>query len=57
MLSHSSPGGGNIHNKPAADRIMIHEAPEASFNLLKQEYDNTVPSVHFENRSMGGRYL
>ncbi len=54
MLSHSSPGGGNIHNKPAADRIVIHEAPEASFNLLKQEYDNTVPSVHFENRSLGG---
>jgi len=54
MLSHSSLGGGNIHNKPAADRIVIHEAPEASFNLLKQEYDNTVPSVHFENRSLGG---
>ncbi|MCB0769913.1 MAG: PKD domain-containing protein [Flavobacteriales bacterium] len=55
MLSHSSPGGGTIHNKPAADRIIIHEAPEAAFNMLKQEYDNTVPSVHFENRSMGGR--
>jgi len=55
MLSHSSPGGGNIHNKPAADQIIIHEAPEASFNLLKQEYDNTVPSVHFENRSLGGQ--
>lgn len=55
MLSHSSPGGGTIHNKPAADRIIIHEAPEAAFNLLKQEYDNTVPSVHFENRSMRGR--
>ena len=54
MLSHSSPGGGSIHNKPAADRIVIHEAPEASFNLLKQEYDNTVPSVHFENRSLRG---
>lgn len=55
MLSHSSRGGGNIHNKPSADRIIIHEAPEASFNALKQEYDNTVPSVHFENRSLGGR--
>lgn len=55
MLSHSSHGGGNILNQPAADRIVIHEAPEASFNLLKQEYDNTVPSVHFENRSLGGR--
>lgn len=54
MLSHSSPGGGTIQNKPATDRIVIHEAPEASFNLLKQEYDNTVPSVHFENRSLGG---
>lgn len=55
MLSHSSSGGGNIHNKPAADRIIIHEAPEASFNVLKQEYENTVPSVHFENRSLGGK--
>ena len=55
MLSHSSLGGGNISNKPAADRIIIHEAPEASFNVLKQEYENTVPSVHFENRSLGGR--
>ncbi len=55
MLSHSSRGGGNIHNKPAGDRIIIFEAPEASFNALKQEYDNTVPSVHFENRSLGGK--
>jgi gliding motility-associated-like protein len=53
MLSHSSMGGGNISNKPASDRIVIHEVPEASFNYLKQEFDNTVPSVHFENRSMG----
>lgn len=55
MLSHSIPGGGSMHNKPAADKILIHEAPEATFNLLKQEYDNTVPSVHFENRSVRGQ--
>lgn len=55
MLSHSSMGGGNISNKPASDRIVIHEVPEASFNFMKREYDNTVPSVHFENRSMGGQ--
>ncbi|MGV3637831.1 MAG: PKD domain-containing protein [Flavobacteriales bacterium] len=55
MLSHSTSGGGNIRNKAVADRIIIHEAPEASFNVLKQEYDNTVPSVHFENRSLGGQ--
>lgn len=54
MLSHSTSGGGSIRNKAVADRIIIHEAPEASFNVLKQEYDNTVPSVHFENRSLGG---
>lgn len=53
MLSHSSIGGGTIQNKPAADRIVIHEIPEASFKFLKQEYDHTVPSVHFENRSQG----
>jgi gliding motility-associated-like protein len=55
MLSHSSLGGGNIHNKPVSDRIIIHDSPEASFNLLKREFDNTVPSVHFENRSIGGK--
>ncbi|HMC97223.1 MAG TPA: PKD domain-containing protein [Flavobacteriales bacterium] len=55
MLSHSSVAGGNIHNKPVSDLIVIHEAPEASFNFMKQEYENTVPSVHFENRSLGGR--
>jgi hypothetical protein len=53
----SSMGGG-MKNKPAADRIVIYEAPDAAFNYLKQEYDNTVPSVHFENRSIGGnKYL
>jgi len=55
MLSHSSMDGGSIQNKPAMDRIVIHEAPEASFNTLKQEYENTVPSIHFENRSLGGK--
>ncbi|MBK8582445.1 MAG: PKD domain-containing protein [Flavobacteriales bacterium] len=55
MLSHSSVGGGTIHNKPVSDVIVIHETPDAAFNFLKQEYDNTIPSVHFENRSMGGR--
>ncbi len=55
MLSHSSLGGGNIRNKPAADRIVIHEAPEAAFSYVRQEYENTVPSVHFENRSIGGK--
>ncbi|MDQ3100213.1 MAG: PKD domain-containing protein, partial [Bacteroidota bacterium] len=54
MLSHSSLGGGNIHNKPASDRIIIHEAPEAAFHFRKDEEDNTVPSVRFENRSIGG---
>ena len=53
MLSHSSIGGSTVQNKPAADRIVIHEIPEASFKFLKQEYDNTVPSVHFENLSHG----
>ncbi len=55
MLSHSTSDGGGIRNKAVADRIVIHEAPEASFNVLKQEYENTIPSVHFENRSLGGR--
>ena len=55
MLSHSSVGGGTIHNKPVSDVIVIHEIPEASFNMLKQEYENTIPSVHFENRSIGSQ--
>jgi PKD repeat protein len=58
MLSHSSMGGGSIRSKPAADRIVIHEAPEAAFNYVPRTFENTVPSVHFENRSMGGsKYL
>ena len=55
MLSHSSVGGGTIHNKPVSDVIVIHEIPEASFNMLKQEYENSIPSVHFENRSIGSQ--
>lgn len=55
MLSHSGSEGGSIRSEGVADRIIIHEAPEAAFTILKQEYDNTVPSVHFENRSLGGR--
>jgi gliding motility-associated-like protein len=53
MLSHSSVGGSSVKNKPVADRIVIHETPKATFSFLKQEYENSVPSVHFENRSQG----
>lgn len=54
MLSVSNTAGGNIRNKPASDLIVIHEAPQASFSALKQEYEGHIPSVHFENRSQGG---
>lgn len=54
MLSVSNSGGGNIRNKPSSDLIVIHEAPEAKFNTLKQEFEGHIPSVHFENRSEGG---
>lgn len=55
MLSMSAAGVGTIHNKPSSDMIVIHEAPHAAFNALKQEYDGHIPSVHFENRAMGGK--
>lgn len=55
MLSHSAVGGGNIMNRPVSDRIVIHEAPEATFTPLKRAFPNSVPSVHFENRSVGGK--
>lgn len=55
MLSHSSVGGGSFNNKPASDLIIIHEAPEAKFTPLKREFDNSIPSWHFENRSIGGQ--
>ena len=54
MLSHSLQGGGNIHSKPSSDLIVVHEAPEAVFSAQKQEYNGQIPSVHFENRSLGG---
>lgn len=55
MLSHSSMSGGKFANKPVADRIVIHEVPDASFQFIKREYENSIPSVHFENRSVGGK--
>ncbi|MCB0790598.1 MAG: PKD domain-containing protein [Flavobacteriales bacterium] len=54
MLSLSNSGGGNIRNKPSSDLIVIHEAPAAKFNALKQDFAGHIPSVHFENRSEGG---
>lgn len=55
MLSHSAIGGGSIMNRPVSDPIVIYESPEAGFSQLKREFPNTVPSVHFENRSIGGK--
>lgn len=52
MLSMSAAGVGTIHNKPSSDHIIIHDVPKAAFNVLKQEYDGHLPSVHFENRSL-----
>ncbi len=55
MLSHSSIHGGNFSNRPASDRIVIHEAPEAAFHHIPREYPGMVPSVHFENHSLHGK--
>ena len=55
MLSMSAAGVGTIQNKPSSDMILIHESPMAAFNVLKQEYDGHLPSVHFENRSLAGK--
>lgn len=52
-LSMSTPGGGTIHNKPSSATITVYEVPKAAFNVMKQEYDGHIPSVHFENRTMG----
>ncbi len=55
MLSMSAAGVGTIHNKPSSDLIVIHDVPRAAFNVLKQEYDGHLPSIHFENRSLSGK--
>jgi plastocyanin len=55
MLSMSAAGVGTIHNKPSSDIIVIHEAPKASFNAQKQEFEGHIPSIHFENRSNGAK--
>jgi hypothetical protein len=34
---------------------VIHEAPKASFNAQKQEFEGHIPSIHFENRSNGAK--
>lgn len=53
MLSMSATGVGSIRNKPTSDVIVIHEVPHAAFNIMKMDYPGLVPSVHFENRSLG----
>lgn len=55
MLSLSNTGMGTIHNKPSSDMIVIHEAPAANFNVVKQDFPGLLPSVHFENRSLGAK--
>ena len=55
MLSLSNTGMGTIHNKPSSDMIVIHEAPSANFNVVKQDFPGLLPSVHFENRSLGAK--
>ena len=55
MLSMSAAGVGTIHNKPSSDVIVIHEAPLASFNAQKQDFEGHIPSIHFENRSNGAK--
>ena len=55
MLSHSSVSGGNFSNRPIAEPVVIHEAPSASFQPIHRNFEHTIPSVHFENRSMGGK--
>ena len=55
MLSMSSSGAGTIHNKPSSDMIVIHDAPMAKFNVLPQIYKGQIPSMHFENRSLGAK--
>jgi gliding motility-associated-like protein len=55
MLSYPSMGGGNFASEPASDRIVIHDVPEAGFDHQLHIHENAVPTVHFENRSTGGR--
>ncbi|MCB9184973.1 MAG: PKD domain-containing protein [Flavobacteriales bacterium] len=52
-LSYSTSRGSLIQ-KPVTDVIVIHEVPEASFVPIKQDDPEKVPSVHFENKSLGG---
>ncbi|MDX9750555.1 MAG: PKD domain-containing protein [Flavobacteriales bacterium] len=56
MLSHSSEGGGNFSNRPVSVPIVIHEAPHAQFQPVARHAENMVPTMHFENRSMGGKH-
>jgi plastocyanin len=51
MLSLSSSGAGTIHNKPSSDVIVVHDGPEADFNILQQNAPGTIPSMRFENTS------
>ncbi len=54
MLSVTNSGGGSIQNKASSDLIVIHEAPEAAFEERSVAHAGHIPSMHFENRSIGG---
>lgn len=52
-LSYST-NKGSLIQKPVTDVIVIHEVPQASYVPIKQDDPDKVPSVHFENKSLGG---
>lgn len=52
-LSYST-NKGSLIQKPVTDVIVIHEVPVASFVPIRQDDPDKVPSVHFENKSLGG---
>lgn len=54
ILSLSNTSGGAINNKDASDKIIIHEAPDASFTPMKRVGTDNLPTMHFENKSHSG---
>lgn len=54
ILSLSNTSGGAINNKDASDKIIIHEAPDASFTPMKRVGNDNLPTMHFENKSHSG---
>lgn len=54
-LSISTTSGGTIRSTPHSDRIAIHEAPQAGFNIVSVTPPGQIPAVRFVDRAQAAK--